>query len=380
MAKTITPEGIRLTNRKQIYDYIYRNSRVSQNDILMDLRLSRPTVATNVAELEEDRLIFKDGLQDSSQIGRKASVYSVVSDYRVAIGVELTMHHAKIMAVDLLGNKIDRKIHDIQYVNSDEYYRTVCGHILDFADSLELTQEQILGVGISMQALVSPDGNSILYGKIMECTGVTIDALSAHLPYPCTFIHDPEGAALSELWASPELESAIYLSLSEHLGGALIVSRRVSRGKGGHSATFEHLTYDHDGKQCYCGRRGCFETVLSMISLLGDRDAEEFFKAARTPESAESGEWQSYLKVLAVLINNLHLTTDIDFILGGHLAPYFREEDIDVLYSEIDALCPFEEGHDFIRISKMPSHNINIGAALPFIESFLSSAGVAAVQ
>lgn len=374
MTTRITPEEIRKTNKKQIYDFIYNEGKVSQNDIVTSLRLSRPTVALNVTELEEDGLIFRNGQQDSVQIGRKAVAYSVVSDYRISIGVELTRRHAKIIAVDLYGNKVGRKVYDIKFENKESYYKAVTEHIREFTASLNIPDEKVLGVGIAMQGLVSPDGNVVLYGRIMDCTGASIDLISKHLPFKCTFVHDPEGAARSELWASPELTDAVYLSLSEHLGGAMIVNRSIQRGKSGHSATFEHIQFKPRGELCYCGKRGCFETVLSMHALLGDRDPDDFFAAVRSPGSAESIRWHAYLKSLAILIEDLHLVNDVDYILGGHLAPYFTEEDINVLYDEIGKLCPFDENRDYILISKMPSHNINIGAALPFIEDFLSDA------
>ena len=80
-------------------------------------------------------------------------------------------------------------------------------------------------------------------------------------------------------------------------------------------------------------------------------------------------EWRSFC------INDLAVPVMRKFpllgILGGHLAPYFTEPDIRFMYDEIRRLCPFEESDDFIHISKMPSHNITIGIALPYIRSFL---------
>ena len=69
----------------------------------------------------------------------------------------------------------------------------------------------------------------------------------------------------------------------------------------------------------------------------------------------------------------LHLIYDTDFILGGYLAPYLKEADLAFLHEEIRRLTPFAEDADFLLISKMPKHNITIGAALPYIQEFLSS-------
>ena len=374
MARIITPESIRRNNHKQIYDYIYNNGKVTQNDISYSLRLSRPTVTTNIADLEDSELIFKDGQQDSDQIGRKAVVYSINPQCRIAIGVELTSRHIKIISVDLYGRKIDRTVHDQKYVNSDEYYKTVCDKIMEFVNENKIPTEKVLGVGIAIQGLVSPDGRTILYGKIMNCTGGSIEIFEKNLPFRCTFIHDPEGAALSELWESPEMGNAMYLSLSEHLGGTLIVDGNVARGKSGHTATFEHIQFDPNGELCYCGKRGCYETVLSMSALLGDEDEEVFFEKARSKNTPEAKRWKTFLHTLGKLISLLHLVSDVDYILGGHLAPYFTDEDIQVLYDVIKKDCPFDEEENFILISKTPSHNINIGAALPFLMEFLNSA------
>lgn len=75
---------------------------------------------------------------------------------------------------------------------------------------------------------------------------------------------------------------------------------------------------------------------------------------------------------LADAINMLHLVYDTDFILGGHLAQYLREEDIAFIHDQIQQMTPFTEAHDFL-ISKMPENNISIGAALPYIQAFFNS-------
>lgn len=371
MTSRITPGQIKKNNRQQIYNYIYQEKNVSQQAIAYALHLSRPTVATNLSELEEDGLICKNGQLESDQIGRKAVAYAVVSDFRIAIGVEIMRHVVKMIAVDLYGRKLRRNVVEVEYSNEDGYYQRVSGRITTFIASLNVPQEKVLGIGIAMQGLVSPDGRTMVYGKILDCTGLKVDAFEQWLDYPCSFIHDPAGAAISELWVSPELEDAVYLSLSRHLGGAMIMDRRVVNGRHGHSATYEHVQVQPRGELCYCGKRGCWDTLCSMKVLVGSGDADAFFAAARQEGTEEAQRWQRYLRHLAKLIEDIHLLNDVDIILGGHLAPYLTDEDIRVLYSEIRRLCPFEEKDDYIHISKMPSHNITIGAALPYIRRFL---------
>lgn len=375
MAGSITPKQIKKTNRQMIYDYIYRNRKVSQQDITYALHLSRPTVASNLTELEEDGLIYKNGQLDSDQIGRKAVAYSIISDYRIAIGVEIMSDMVKIIAVDLYGKKIYRVVLELPYKNQAAYYKKVSGAVLEFIEDLEVSKEKILGIGFSMQGLVSADGGTIVYGKILGCTGLTIDVFSSNLPYPCCFCHDSDAAARSELWSAPELTDAIYLSLSIHLGGSMIINRNIVTGKHGHTATFEHIQVRQQGEMCYCGRRGCWETLCSMHALLGNEDPTAFFEKVRSGAPEQVNRWHNYLKNLSGLIGMLSLVNDVDFILGGYLAKYFTQEDIQLIYNELRRNCPFEDRDDFILISKMPSHNITIGAALPYIYAFLEIIG-----
>lgn len=377
MKKSITPNQIKQNNRRLIYDFIYKNRDVSQQDISYNLHLSRPTVTANLTAMESDGLIRKSGLIDTELVGRKAAAYSIVPDYRISIGVEILKKEVKMIAVNLYGEKISRMADEIAFERNNSYFEAVCDKILEFIHSLGTADDRVLGIGFAMQGLTTPDKQTILYGEILSCTGLSITEFSRRLPYPCSFIHDAESAAVSELWASPGLTDAFYLSLSRHLGAAIISRGDILTGKHGHSSTIEHIPMQPGGSTCYCGRRGCMETLLSLTALLKDSETpEDFFAKARQKEPSASERWKIFLTDLAKAVNMLHLIYDTDFILGGYLAQYLCEEDIAFIHDQIQQMTPFAEAHDFIFISKMPKHNISIGAALPYIQAFLNSPGI----
>lgn len=374
MKRSITPNQIKQNNRNLIYHYIYKNGKVSQQDISYDLRLSRPTVTANLTAMETDGLIQKCGSIDTEFVGRKAAAYSVIPDYRVSIGVEILKKEIKIIAVDLYGEKIRRIAHDIAYEYKDAYFKTVCDKILEFKHMLHITDKQLLGIGFAMQGLVSPDRQTVLYGEILSCTGLPIGVFTRHLSYPCSFIHDADSAAIAELWVSPELSDAFYLSISKHLGAAIISKGQILTGKHGHNSTIEHIQMKPDGALCYCGKRGCMETLCSLNALLSENESlDDFFARVRRNDTSARNRWTAFLTELAKAVNLLHLIYDTDFILGGYLAPYLCEEDIAFLHEQIRQLTPFAEESDFLLISKMPKHNITIGAALPYIQNFLNT-------
>ncbi len=300
MAKSITPNQIKQNNRSLIYHCIYKKRKISQQEISYELHLSRPTVTANLAGMENDGLVMKNGLIDTEFVGRKATAYSIVSDYRISIGVEILKKEIKMIAVSLYGEKIDRATFDITFEHKESYFETVCKKILEFKNMLGIRDERVLGIGFAIQGLTTPDGQTILYGKILSCTGLSISEFSRHLPYPCTFIHDADSAALSELWVSPELSDGFYLSLSRHLGAAIISRRIILSGKHGHNSTIEHIQMRTDGTKCYCGRHGCMETLLSLESLLQENETlDDFFQNVRSGDSSASGRWNRFLTDLA---------------------------------------------------------------------------------
>ena len=146
MAKSITPNRIKQNNRSLIYHFIYENKKVSQQDISYNLRLSRPTVTTNLTALEKEGLIQKNGQIDTEFVGRKAAAYSVNADYRISIGVEILKKEIKIIAINLYGEKLDRITHEIIYEYKEMYFKTVCNKILDFTLLLMYLTNRSLGL------------------------------------------------------------------------------------------------------------------------------------------------------------------------------------------------------------------------------------------
>ena len=139
MKKSITPNQIKENNRNLIYQYIYKNKKVAQQDIAYDLRLSRPTVTANLADLEEDGMIRKSGQIKTEYVGRKAAAYMIVPDFRISIGIEILKTEVKMIAVNLYGEKINRFVYEISYTETDSYFSEVCRQILDFKDSIGAT-------------------------------------------------------------------------------------------------------------------------------------------------------------------------------------------------------------------------------------------------
>lgn len=362
---------IRKKNYSDVYHLIYREERISKQQIATMLQLSLPTTTQHLTTLLEEGLIEKAG-QLSSNIGRKAVAYTANRTAQVAIGVEILAETTTSVILDLYGSVIHKKNIPLSFTQEDRYFEALAASILNQLKEANVAAEQVMGAGFGIQGLVTEDGREVIYGKILDCTGLNITSLEKHLPFPCCFVHDSECAAELELWHRPELTDALYLSLGPHLGGAVISNGRIQVGRTGRTGTFEHMTLVEGGKRCYCGKNGCMECYCSASALLKKGETpEEFFAALRQNSASHSARWIEYLGWLALAINNLHMVLDSTVVLGGYIAPYLTEEDLAKLFAFIQLRSAFPESESFLQLGVQENDVVAIGAAIPFIREFM---------
>ena len=371
--KGLTNISVKKINRSKVYQYIYRKKITSKLQIVQDLQMGLSTVSQNLNLLEQDGLIEKNGYFESTG-GRKANAIQIVSDFRISIGIGILKNMFHITAVDLYGNTLYTNTIPFPYSNTPDYYKQVTDKIKEFIATNQYDEEKILGVSIATQGITSPDHSTVLYGNIMNNTGMILEDFSRYLPYPCYLEHDSKSAAFLELWKHPELDSAVVFLLNRNLGGAIITNHQIHQGSSMHSGTIEHICINPDGPLCYCGNRGCLETYCSANALeqAAGMNIKDFFSLLREKKSPQlTQSWKDYLHHLAFAMKNINLIIDAPIIISGYLAPYFLEDDIAYLTKHINVSSPFALNKEHIFVGTNGQYTPAIGAALFYVNQFI---------
>ena len=371
--KGLTNISVKKINRSKVYQYIYRKKITSKLQIVQDLQMGLSTVSQNLNLLEQDGLIEKNGYFESTG-GRKANAIQIVSDFRISIGIGILKNMFHITAVDLYGNSLYTNTIPFSYSNTPDYYKQVTDKIKEFIAINQYDEEKILGVSIATQGITSPDHSTVLYGNIMNNTGMILEDFSRYLPYPCYLEHDSKSAAFLELWKHPELDSAVVFLLNRNLGGAIITNHQIHQGSSMHSGTIEHICINPDGPLCYCGNRGCLETYCSANALeqAAGMNIKDFFSLLREKKSPQLTQiWKDYLHHLAFAMKNINLIIDAPIIISGYLAPYFLEDDIAYLTKHINVSSPFALNKEHIFVGTNGQYTPAIGAALFYVNQFI---------
>lgn len=377
--KSMTTINLKKINRSKVYQYIYEKGPTSKLQIVQDLKMGLSTVSQNLNALEKEGLIERNGYFDSTG-GRKAQAIRIVSDFKLSIGIGILKDMIHITAVNLYGEPVCMDTFPVSYENTEKYYTLAAEKILQFISQNHYPADKILGISIATQGIISVDGTTVTYGKIMNNFHMNLKDFSSRLPYPCHLIHDSKAAAALELWKHPKLDSAIVFLLNRNLGGAVITNHTIHQGHSMHSGSVEHMCIDPDGPLCYCGSKGCLETYCSSNALetISGMPAKNFFASLRENKKPSLIHiWEDYLSHLAFAVKNLNMAIDCPVIISGYLAPYFTEKDILYLLEKVNSSSPFPLSRDQILLGTHGQYSPAIGAALYYTERFIHSIGIA---
>ena len=359
-------------NKRALTKYLYTNGPATKQILERELGLSLPTITQNLRALEQEGLVGK-GEQLESTGGRKAQTFVFTSQSKAAIGVAMRSNKLSLCAIDLHGNVIARHHAALPYRNTDTYYQKIGSIINDFAAKIERGGSGILGVAFAIQGIVSADGTTISFGSIMGNTGVKLGTIAQNVHYPSIMIHDSDASAMAELWFDHTIRDAVCVYLERRPGGAVIVNGSLYQGPNLSNGTIEHMCLVPGGRICYCGQRGCVDTYCSPEALVIDGESlSGFFSvlAQGEPEHRQRyGEWMDHV---AQAIANIRAVFSGDIIIGGEASQYLDDDAITDLKRRVEALSPFHSEHFSLRKSRCTDDQNIIGAALRFVQSYVT--------
>ncbi|MDN5314195.1 MAG: hypothetical protein PWP10_2942 [Clostridiales bacterium] len=350
------------------------HGRATRQKISFDLRLSIPTVTQNLEYLTEQGLLTSEIISDGRPGGRNPLAYTYISDARVAIGIDITKHHVKTVVVDLDGNIIKYVYRRRTYERKDAYFRQLGADVEEIIGHANIDRNKVLGVSIAVPGIVDHKRGYVVDGRVINNTGLTCDDFAKYIPFPAKLIHDSDASGFSEVWKNPDMHNAFYISLCNTVGGSVFINDNVYLGDGLFSGELGHLRIHQNGKQCYCGQKGCLDPYCNaeVLSNLTGGDLHQFFEKLQQGDSEFKKVWENYLDNLAIAISDIRMLFGCPIIIGGYVGPYMKDY-MDELWFRLDEMSPFgERASHFVFPCVNKSESVATGAALYFIEDFLN--------
>jgi predicted NBD/HSP70 family sugar kinase len=380
---------VKRLNRNRVFRYINRHGRLSKPEIAQALGMSSPTVLFITNELIEKGILREEGEFESSG-GRKAKALYPNHDSRFAFGLDITLNHFGVVLTNLSGAVIKHVRKKKIFENTEQYWQFLSESLADFISETTVADEKILGVGIALPGIIDMRRKRLAFSHVLNVFDVPCEQISRDIRFPVAFTNDANAAALAELNSRQDYAQAIYLSMSNSVGGAIIFRKEQFLGqkrdddawqnnnlvmgdnfKGGEIG---HMALYPGGKPCYCGKRGCFDSYCSakILSQFTDGNLEDFFGRLKQGEPALKAEWELYLDNLAFMINNLRMMMDCKVIVGGYVGG-FIESYLEDLRSRLRLLDTFSDDGSYVEACTYRFEASALGAALLHIEAYINT-------
>lgn len=253
-----------------------------------DTGLNKATVSSLIAELI-DRDLVTEGHIDRGGLGRPGRTVEIHPGGPRFIGAEVQTGYVEGVLTDLTGrvlarHRVAESLTDLGPVRS---LALVADVVRELGERGGEHPADVQSVHLAVPGLVDTDAGALSFAPNLHWSDVdVVGALHDRLGWPAARIGVDNDANMGAMahWAVGDVagtRNLIYLAGNAGVGAGLIVDGHIVRGASGFAGEVGHLAIGPSGRQCGCGRTGCWETAVGLTALLaavaepGDRLRDE---------------------------------------------------------------------------------------------------------
>lgn len=139
-------------------------------------------------------------------------------------------------------------------------------------EEMGITMDDIVSAGVATPGTANNETGVVEYANNIPFLQYPLaDKLSALLDGKPVYIeNDANAAAKAEAMAGVAKGEpySVMITLGTGLGGGIIIGGKVYSGFNFAGAELGHIVIEKDGRQCSCGRKGCWEAYSSATGLV----------------------------------------------------------------------------------------------------------------
>lgn len=373
---------IKINNKKRIIYLLSKERELTKLDISRKLDISVPTATTIVGELIEEGIVEEAGMATSTG-GRKPVIIRFLPDSRYSIGIDLGRDYIRAILTNLDSSIIEDRRIEMHVIAEKEVLNIIKILIEDLMKSQGDISSRLLGIGISLPGTVNEEELRLEIATNFRLKNISFKELNEYFNLPVFLENEANAGAVAEsrLGIAKDLNNLIYISVTEGIGGGILISDGMYKGRQRKAGEIGHMCITKNGRQCNCGRKGCWETYASNRALIRDYNSKTDKAVKSIGEIIEKYELdeenavqvvEEYIDYLAEGIESLIFIFNPDYIvIGGEIS---KHSDIlkNKLSSKIFSNNEFyKEGDVTILFSNFGSDSNILGASLiPILDSF----------
>ncbi|TPG13887.1 ROK family transcriptional regulator [Pedococcus bigeumensis] len=268
--------SMRRANTGLILRHLRDQGGRSRARLAAETGLSKATMSTLIAELVERGLVVEGQPDRAGAVGRPGLTVTLDGRGVCGLGVEISVDYLSLIAVDLSGTVIRESTRPIDAANlpAADVIARVADLLGETLASLRSAGVRCVAITVAAPGFADSDTGIVRLASNLGWRDVALvddlkQSLGQEVP-PISAQHDAKLGAVAELaqLAGRDVEDLLYISGDVGVGGGIISGGQIMRGAKGSAGEIGHLPLDPAGRQCACGRRGCWETMVGLAAFL----------------------------------------------------------------------------------------------------------------
>ncbi len=376
----IDHELMKQSNRSRILNVVYQNKTVTRQEVSRILKISLPTVVSNVSDMVEEGILEIAGMATSTG-GRKPMIIRFVPDARYSIGIELTAFKGKIILTNLRSKIIDEIDLKWSKFQIDDVMKETALLINKMLVKNKIEEDKVLGIGFAIPGIIDEETLFLENAPNLAAKNIDFNVYQHLFPAQMYMENEANTGAYAEAMLADESNNSnlIYLSIKEGIGTGIIIQNQLYKGNNKKAGEFGHMHISMEKRRCSCGRYGCWEVFASEKALKGSYKSitgreghiDEIMAKVKVEDPNVQEVFRQYVEYLVIGIENIILGLSPEsIVLGGRISQY---EDIimplieskigkeTTIYeiSETKVICSKLGGNaSILGASLLPIHNL----------------------
>ncbi len=258
-----TSETARDINRRIVLNLIRRHQPISRADLARHSGLQRSTVSVITEQLINEKWVT-EGASGHAPRGRRPRFLHLNKERVGIIGIDIRPAKTAIALTDLDAHFLAQESLTTGQ-NPEQFIDELSSRLINLIKTHpEISYE---GIGVSLPGRIDLASQKLVFAPNLGWSNVDLKTpLEIATGLPVELENAANACALAEVWFGRYTEGVhnlIAVTVSEGIGGGLILNGQMVRGFTGAAGEFGHVTIVEDGLECRCGNRGCWEVYAS---------------------------------------------------------------------------------------------------------------------
>lgn len=280
MNNAIATSDLRRSNRRRVLNQLDQNGPMSRSELSVSTGLTVPAISRITQELRSaglvSEVIEESDLPDEGVVatrGRRTRPLCIDSTGAFVLTLVVSFNRRSVGVSDAQGNCIEHlELPEIDLIDPESALEKFSLAANSLISRCDFPKYRMLGVSVVIAANTTPNK----YGTVTSHTLGWVDVpvlsiLRKHLNYPLHLETRAIALLQTELWhqTTTSQKTFMLVNVGWLIGTGVMVNDRILESGTERLGQLSHMAVQTGGSAyCYCGRKGCLDTVASGAAVV----------------------------------------------------------------------------------------------------------------